>query len=99
MDKQYRSISDIESGRRDDYSASILALIERAYAYKPGAITAFLEHEGDPAYLVEDEWKEGEPDVEAEHAREWIAANPVEAMREVMRAAMRDPAVRQQLGL
>lgn len=99
LSRQYRTISDIETGRRDDYSAPILALIERAYRYETGSIARYLQNDGDPKFLVESD-RGGEVDDPTEAAaRAWIAEHPAEAMREVMRAAMRDPAVREELGL
>lgn len=95
----YRTISDIERGRRSDYSAPTLALIERAYRYETGSIARFLQHDGDSAYLVELDSAVAEADPVEDCAREWIRSHPVEAMREVMRAAMRDPAVREELGI
>lgn len=98
LQRSYRTISDIETGRRDDYSAPILTLVESAYKLEQGAIRAFVANDGDPAYLVELD-AEVDDDAAEEAARAWIARHPVEAMREVMRAAMRDERVRAELGI
>lgn len=100
LKRQHRSIADLETGRRTNYTAATLGLIERAYRLPAGAIDAYI-HDGRP--LPTDggtgpEREEG-PSDEEKAARAWIAAHPVEAMREVMRAAMRDPAVRAELGI
>lgn len=43
----YRSLSDLENGRRDNYSPAWLAKVERAYQLKPGAIRRYVNHEVD----------------------------------------------------
>src|SRR5690554_8042268 len=44
-DLSYRSLSDLENGRRDNYSPAWLAKVERAYQLKPGAIKRYVNHE------------------------------------------------------
>lgn len=101
LGRQYRTISDIETGRRDDYSAPILALIERAYRYETGSIARYLQHDGDAKFLVEAEQAGDAELVDPAEvaARDWIRDHPAEALREVLRVAMHDPAVQKQLGI
>ena len=95
LGRQYRTISDIEKGRRDNYGTAILALVERAYRLQAGSIASYIAG----GELLPSAAPEPPPDPAAETAREWVRENPVEAMREVMRAAMRDPDIRKELGI
>ncbi len=44
----YRSLSDLETARRDNYKSSWLTMVESAYQWAPGSIQAVLEG-GDPS--------------------------------------------------
>lgn len=61
----YRSISDLEGVRRDNYRASWLAMVESAYEWEPGSIREVLAG-GDPTPK------------EAGTARDLVAGSPTE---------------------